>query len=417
MFGTPRIVSLIVAACATLAADRVTITGRVTDNLGKALEGTTVMVYHAGVKKGYSTYCPSCYADCGKRTVTDRTGSFTIESLASDLWFELLLVNDGYTPMFVKKVDPSRGPVDTAALVARTAVNDPQRIVRGRVVDRYGLPVRAAVVVPLGVETMLVGKGPASMYGTIEGLEPVAVTNPKGEFELAHSKRSTGMMLRVEARGMATKLIGVPTGVTRTTITVSDGAVIRGRLVNQGKPVASAELGLIARNRGGFGGGLKIKGSPYDEIRIGTQEDGSFVIPNVPVPGEWYVYGKMNSIAALGATSPLACTTSQDIEEVNVGDIKIHRGHRLRGSITLSDGAPMADGMRVTLSADRVWDAQTVVIGRDGHFEFVGLDTGTYELFTSVKGYELQDNQETLATVIDRDQDGFIITLKRATRQ
>jgi hypothetical protein len=77
----------------------------------------------------------------------------------------------------------------------------------------------------------------------------------------------------------------------------------------------------------------------------------------------------------------------------------------------------MADGMRVTLSADRVWDAQTVVIGRDGHFEFVGLDTGTYELFTSVKGYELQDNQETLATVIDRDQDGFIITLKRATRQ
>jgi hypothetical protein len=67
---------------------------------------TTVMVYHAGVKKGYSTYCPSCYADCGKRTVTDRTGSFTIQSLDTHLWFELLVIRDGYTATFVRKVGP-----------------------------------------------------------------------------------------------------------------------------------------------------------------------------------------------------------------------------------------------------------------------------------------------------------------------
>ena len=35
-------------------------------------------VYHAGVKKGYSTYCPSCYVDCGKRNITDNQGMFIL---------------------------------------------------------------------------------------------------------------------------------------------------------------------------------------------------------------------------------------------------------------------------------------------------------------------------------------------------
>jgi protocatechuate 3,4-dioxygenase beta subunit len=138
------IASLIVTAPLSFASERVTLNGRVTDNLGKPLEDATVMVYHAGVKKGYSTYCPSCYVDCGKRTVTDRTGSFTIKSLDPDLWFELLVIRDGYTATFVKKVDPSRGPADTAAMTPRAAVDNPSRVVRGRVMDPFGQPLRAA---------------------------------------------------------------------------------------------------------------------------------------------------------------------------------------------------------------------------------------------------------------------------------
>ena len=369
------ITSLIVTASISFAADRVTLSGRVTDNLGQPLENATVMVYHAGVKTGYSTYCPSCYRDCGKRTVTDRTGSFTIKNLDSDLWFELLVFREGYTAAFVERVDPSHGTAEAAALAPRAPVNDPSRVVRGRVVDQHGRPLRAAVVVPEGVAAVLQGRA-FSMYGTIKGLEPIAVTDAKGEFELAYSEKATGMMLRVEARGMATKLIAVPTGAERETITVSDGALIRGRLVNHGKPVAGAEVGLIAQNRGGFLDKLKVLGNPYEEIRIGTQEDGSFVITNVPTPVDWYVYGKMEAITTLGATDPVKCTTTRDGEEVNVGDIQIIPGHRLRGRITLSDGAALVDGMRVTISADHAWDDQTAVIGHDGHFEFVSLPTG-----------------------------------------
>ncbi len=398
------IASLIVTASISFASDRVTLTGKVTDKVGQPLENATVMVYHAGAKTGYSIYCPSCYSDCGKRTVTDSNGSFTIKNLDSDLWFELLVVRDGYTAAFVERVDPSRGPVQETALAPRASVNDPSRVVRGRVVDHHGRPLRAAVVIPEGVAT------PVAMYGfgdKINGLEPIAVTNPKGEFELAYSEKATGMMLRVEARGMATKLIAVPTGAQRETITVSDGALIRGRLVNHGKPVAGAEVGLIAQNRGGFDNNFKVVGNPYEEIRIGTQEDGSFVIPNVPAPVDWYVYGKMEAITTLGATDPVKCTTRRDNEEVNVGDIQIDSGHRLRGRITLKNGAAMPDAMHVTISANGRPDSQIAAIGHDGHFEFTSLPTGKYSIVAAVRGYRSQQIEAT----IDRDVDDFAIAL------
>jgi len=399
----------VTASLSAAAAGRVTLSGKVTDSSGKLLENATVMIYEAGVKKGYSTFCPSCYVDCGKRAITDRAGTFTFTSLDPDLWFKLLVIRDGYTATFVNKVDPAQQPVATAALARRAPVDDPGRLVRGRVVDPSGRPLRAAVVMPKGVST-----AQGSMYGTIDGLEPIAVTNERGEFELAYSEKSTGMLLEMQARGMATKLVAVTTGADRKTIAVSDGAVVRGRLVNRGKPVAGAEIGLIARERGGFGGNLKIIGNPYDEIRIGTQQDGSFVITNVPSSVDWYVYGKMESIATLGATQRLEFSTRRDKEEVNLGDIDIRPGHRLAGKVALSDGATIPDGMRITIGAKDAWDSQTVMIGRDGRFEFFGIPAGKYDIIPSVRGYPLQQNDDLIDMTVDRDRDDIAITLAPA---
>jgi hypothetical protein len=57
--------------------------------------------------------------------------------------------------------------------------------------------------------------------------------------------------------------------------------------MDHGTPVSGAEIGLIPRNRGGFSGKLKVLGDPYDEIRVGTQADGSFVLADVPAPVGW----------------------------------------------------------------------------------------------------------------------------------
>lgn len=406
-------------ACLTLAAfvpaapaTRVTLAGRVTDVGGKLLENATVMIYEAGVKRGYSTFCPSCYVDCGKRAVTDRTGAFIFTNLDPDLWFKMLVIHDGYTATFLNKVDPAQQPSVTTALARRKPIDDPGRLVRGLVEDTAGRPLRGAVVMPKGVST-----AEGSMYGTIDGLEPIAVTNERGEFELAHSEKATGILVEVQARGMATKLVAVSTGADRKTIAVSDGAMVRGRLVNRGKPVAGAELGMIARERGGFGANLKIIGNPYDEIRIGTREDGTFVITNVPSGIDWYVYGKMESIATLGATPPSRVATKRDDEEVNIGDIEIRPGFRLGGKVTLSDGAGIADGMRMTLGSRDAWDSQTVTIGRDGRFEFVGIPAGKYDINPSVRGYRSQSDDDLIDTTIDRNREDLAITLAPAGRR
>ncbi len=127
--------------------DAVTLKGKVTDASGKPIEHATVMVYHAGVKIGYSLFCPSCYADCGKRAFTDASGSYTFTNLNPDLWFELLVVREGYTPILIKKVDPADGSPAAAVLNVRSGT-DPAAMVRGLVLDPSGKPLRDVVVYP-----------------------------------------------------------------------------------------------------------------------------------------------------------------------------------------------------------------------------------------------------------------------------
>ena len=398
----------LIASAVMFGADAVTLTGKVADVNGKPIDHATVMVYHAGVKKGYSTFCPSCYADCGKRTFTDVTGTYAFTNLKPDLWFELLIVRDGYGPVSIK-VDPSNGPPATAVLNIRPTVDDPARMVRGRVVDASGNPMRDVAVQPQGVAS---NRGP--LIGAIPGLDPLAVTNDKGEFEVTYAQPASKMLLLVEARRMAPRFVAMPTGTKRETVPLKEGAVIRGRLVEDGKPVSGAEIGLIPRDRGGFTPDLNMVGNAYAEMKIGTQEDGSFAITGVPSPVEWYVYGKMESLLSRGATEPVMCATTKDKEQVDVGDIQVKPGHRFQGQVVLGDGKRIANGMRVVISSARAWDTQTATLSSDGHFEFVGLSLGSYSISPAVKGYTLPGGVQEVAISIDRDVDNWAIVLSPA---
>jgi hypothetical protein len=386
------IAALAFAACNLLGAERTTLSGKVTDNSGRPVGHATVLVYHAGVKHGYSTFCPSCYADCGKRVITGPDGTFVIKDLDSDLWFDILAVADGFEPAFVKKVDPASQPAPTATLLPRPIANTPDKVVRGRVVTAQGRPLRDAVVEPLGMSgRQLVDSAPAneevSVYGEIKGLEPMAITNENGEFEIATQKSASGMLLKIDARGFAPKLQAVSTGLDRKTVTVLQGAVIRGRLVAHGAGVAGAEIGLSPRGQGGFGGNLKIYGSPYEEIRVGTQADGSFVLADIPAPVDWYLYAKMTSLSQGASTQPVECATKQAGDAVDIGDLHLEAGHSLKGKILLPDGKSMPDGMRVIISSSESRDSQVVPLHSDGSFECSGLPTGTYDIYPAVRGY------------------------------
>jgi hypothetical protein len=398
----------LIFSAVAFGADGVTLKGKVTDVAGRPIEHATVMVYHAGVKTGYSTFCPSCYADCGKRTFTDATGTYTFTHLNPDLWFELLVVSDGYGPVSVKNVDPSIGPA-TAVLSPRSSIEDPRQMVRGRVVDSSGNLLSDVVVQPQGVASDL---GP--VIGTVPGLDPLVVTNDKGEFEVNYEGSASKMLLLVEARDMAPKFIVMPTGAERRTVSLYEGAVLRGRLMADGKAVGGAEIGLIARERGGFGSGLSMFGNPYGELKVGTQSDGSFAFTNVPAPVEWYVYAKMKSLEGRGATEPVMCATSVDRQVVDVGDIQVKPGNRLKGQIVLSDGKAIPNGMEIVISSDRAWDTQTASLGADGHFEFEGLSPGNYSISPAVRGYNPPGAAENIAVSIDHDLESRRIVLTPA---
>ena len=134
-----------------LCANQPEIAGKVLDTAGNPIVDATVMVYHAGPTTGYSLFCPSCYADCGNRAVTDSNGMFSFHHLSSGLWFKLLVAKTGYEPRFVEKVIPTTDVPVTATLDARPRIGDPNRVFRGRIVDSNGLAQHDAVVQLVGV--------------------------------------------------------------------------------------------------------------------------------------------------------------------------------------------------------------------------------------------------------------------------
>ncbi len=376
---------------AAYGATSATITGKITDKEGKPLADTTVMVYSAGARQGYSTYCPTCYVDCGKRATTDLSGSFSIAGLDPELWFNLLVVRDGYTPNWIKHADPAQGATATV-LVPRAAVNDSSRIARGHVVDTQGKPVRGAVVTPEAL-FWLAGEqhSATSAFAPQPGLEMIAVTNAKGEFELAHSRPFEALLIRVQARAMADKVVRLPSGVRFAPVTLLEGATVRGRLLSHGRPAAGLEVGLAPQAGLALHPDFQVTGDAYPEMRVGTREDGTFAFFNVPTPVNWHLYGKMSALGSRGATTPIVCATARDGQDINVGDLEIRPAYHLRGTVKLADGAALAGGMRILLLAANTRDSQLLPLHRDGSFEFTGLARGSYTLFIYMPGYRQRD--------------------------
>lgn len=391
------------------AESRSSLSGTVVDSNGQPLADATVMVYHAGVKVGYSTFCPSCYRDCGKRVTTDQKGEFSFQGLAPDLWFTLLAVHEGDVPTISAKLDPKKDSGVKVVLKPRHATSD-SSVARGRVTDSAGIPVHDAIVQPVG---LIVGQ--ASMYGTVDGLDPLAVTNSQGDFELSYRGSSPAMLVEVEGRGYAPKFAKLLTGESRAHLVVSEGATIRGVLLAAGKPVGNAEVGLIAEERGGYMDKLAILGDPYEEQRVGTASDGSFLISNVPEPVTWLLYGKMSSMPQGEGTPPVEVKTTREGEDL--GNVRLIAGsaHVISGKVVLSDGQALPDGMRLILGSNRIWDSQTVNLNRDGSFEVKNVPDGDFCLSPSVRGYKTKHvsngNCDVALKVTGTDERNVSVTL------
>jgi uncharacterized GH25 family protein len=394
-------VAILCGAAANATAGRATADGMVKDAEGRPVPNATVLVYSAGVRTGYSRFCPTCYVDCGKHAMTDATGRFAITGLDDALTFNLLVVRDGYAPKWIPALDPLKGAAAPTTIAARQFTDDPQRVIRAKVVDAAGTPVPYALVETEGA-TFVQGGSLSSMFGGFATGDSLAVANENGEFALPVDRPVIKALLRVSGRGKAPMLLNVNTGLDSKVITVGDGATVHGRLLKDAKPLSNVELALTAIGR--------MSGTIYPEERVSTDEKGRFAFTNVPSARVWSLTASSESLAGRGAMAPLLLATERDGQEIDLGNVQLQDEVSLAGRVELTDHKSMPEGVRLTLQPLQ-GDNQMITLAENGSFKIRGLMPGAYLIYPAIKGYSAPDKPyfEVLAK---RDVTNLVLRLQ-----
>jgi hypothetical protein len=93
----------------------------------------------------------------------------------------------------------------------------------------------------------------------------LAATDEQGQFEITYGIPLTAIILNVSPRAMVPKLVTLPTGSEERTVTVTQGATLRGRLLEpDGTPTRNAEIGVFLHNR--------MAGAVFQELRNETNQ-------------------------------------------------------------------------------------------------------------------------------------------------
>lgn len=366
----------IAALGAASAAEQPDLTGQVQSADGRPLQAT-VFISTAGPKVGTSPYCPSCYADCRKRATADAEGHFKIESLDPDLIFRILVVAKDYKPKYVGKVDPARGPVKVKLQPLSMAGAPPENSLRGRVLDSHGAPVIGAAVESHGMRDASGGK----RWGGLSDIDPLAVTDDKGEFLITSSKQFAALDVIVTSRGFARKTFSdLSSGGAPHDLTLTEGASLKGRVVFNGKPLANVSMGIVSVDRG-----MENFTGNYD---ISTDADGRFEFVNLPANVRYDLYGSMKSIKSYGCIPVSEIGTGADGSTTDAGDLAVKPAHRLSGRVVLSDGAVLPAKTRLMIDRPNGWDSMLIPLDKDGHFDVGGIPAGeTIGLSVDVDGY------------------------------
>ncbi len=358
--------------------------GIVRDEGGRPLAGATVFIHTAGPREGTGVLCPSCYADCRKRTGTDSEGRFKIESLDPDLVFRVLVVAKGRQPEFASKVDPAQpGPL-AVALKPTSGGETAGRRLQGRLVDGQGKAVVGAVV-----NLRSVTRERGTQFGGNTNLDPVAVSDASGGFVLNGREDFRAAGIEIEARGFAKAIFAdLNTGGKIHELKLTEGGGVRGRVLRDGKPVSGVVLGLAGANR--------ASESFIGDFSVATDVDGRFLFANLPPRTDCFLYGRMESLAERGAIPAQQVRTGDDGAIVEVGDLLVRAGFVVAGQIRLTDGQPVPAKTQVMLSRSDAWDQLRTEADGSGRFRFVGVPAESISISTRIKGYRLSLRNRSL---------------------
>jgi len=347
---------------------------------GKPVPNAHVYVYTARPKVGTGAICPSCYRDCGKHGAVNANGAYTLPSLDPSLYFNLLAVADGYEPAFARDVDPNGKNVKV------TLKPRPANVlaVRGTVVGPHGKPVVGALVEPNAVHL----DARTTMFGSMPDVDPLAVTDEQGKFQLSVKNAAQNLDVKVSGRGLAPQIVeNLPPGKAAS-IYLTTGAAITGRVLSNGKPLAGVPIGFVQRSH--------ASRTFLGAEEIATDRDGRFLITGIAPDEEYVVYGKMEGFAP-SAVVAKPIKVGGDDSRNDAGTLNVTRGYRIRGCVDLPDGK-LPPHSRISLSRSEAWDTQIAEVAEDGSFEFKGVPAETVSL--GLRG-------TSVSVTVDGDLDHF----------
>jgi hypothetical protein len=401
--GSAGFALLLALLSVTAAEAKVDLRGRVLTSEGRPLPGASVFIYTAKPRVGTSALCPSCYPDCGKMRHSGRDGRFMIPALSESLLFRVLVSAPGHEPVFADTLDPASGPIEPRLRPRDFSKVDLGRSIRGRVVDQEAKPVVGAIIKPQGFKSA--GR---MAFGTIGVKDPMSVTDERGEFLLAAHQEGATWFLQIEARGLASRAFhDVPTGVDDLIFQLTPGAILTGRVQRDGRPATDVVIGLRS--------GARAAGNLIIQDEIATDERGRFTFLNVAPGAPYLVYGKMGAVGGGGAIAAHPLTSAADDSVLDLGILVVEPGHRIAGRVSLTDGKPLPEGIRLAVGRELASDTRLIPLGAEGSFELRGVPTELIHLSAGVPGYRLSPKTvgfggySGVTLGVDRDFEGLEI--------
>lgn len=289
------------------------------------------------------------------------------------------------------KVTPEDGPM-TATLDPRPPLpKDPTQIIRGRVVDHDGNPLkdvevsRTVVRLKRGVSTT-----------RVPGMETLCFTDSNGDFLFAAPEPIDSANLVVAAPLQARKSFsGVRSGGELQTLQVSTGATVRGRITRNGRPASGVALGMLAFNDVDLG-----------ETTIGSNDDGLYEFTHIG-PGQYTIVGKHDSLERLGCTRATVVTVAGDNSTVEADPLEIVPGLTLSGKLVLNPvPTTMPPDSHLVINRRDAWDSITLVPAADGSFSLEQLAPAPYDIIVRVPGYRLTTENPNLEWLLPHKLSG-----------
>lgn len=363
--------------------NEVNLSGIVLNESGGAVTEATVIIYSAYSRNSQETRCPTCFPDCGKKTVTDEAGKFTLKSVDSHLLFNLVIACEGYVTAKFDRIDPTKDfKVKLKTRDLKRLI--PELIIRGKIVDPNDIPIVGAVIqlnAALSSESHWSG-GPH----LFQDIDPLAVTNQKGEFCICTTKSKwVALNLSVDAIGFAPKRFPCLRFGEKNaaTLTMDRGVTISGRVTNKGKIAQILEVTIVDQDTD------LLSSLAYYRLTT-TNAEGEFSFEHVPFPGKFFLTGTISGAQRTGSiVATRSVTMKKDGKDPPFLDLTTEPTYTVKGVVLLSDMKDIPSASRLVLSRRNALESVSIGLKKDGVFEVSGIPVEEIVLSVHIPGYRL----------------------------